>query len=155
MGNANLRETEYESCSLFYIRKVENMSTTATEFFGLDVEMKIMDNEFVNYFKWIDSLRIGDIIDVQMQTRDLYSRNKLVGTKWYEAVIRGIDEWDDDVDIGERKCLYVHYIGLNKKYDKDCVVGNFKCIAKRDTMTKGPFRTKRKPHNAYKVYGLK
>merc|ERR1712129_409329 len=57
--------------------------------------------------------------------------------RWYESVIRWIEVKDD------RKVLYLHYIGWNKKWDEVLYADNLERVAKRNTKTKGPRRERR------------
>jgi len=82
-----------------------------------------VDNEIID--NWIDTLQIGDIVDVK-DDQD----------HWYESVIRSIEHRDN------RKILYLHYIGWSKKWDEAIYADDVDRIAKRNTETKGPHRHK-------------
>jgi len=75
---------------------------------------------------WINNLQIGDIVDACDDQG-----------KWYESIIRWFEL------KGNRKLLYLHYIGWNKKWDEMIYSDDVKRIAKRNAKTKGPFRNRR------------
>merc|ERR1719411_1264915 len=85
---------------------------------------------------WINYLKIGDIVDAKDDQE-----------KWYESVIRYIEMKQD------RKLLYVHYIGWNKKWDEEIFADDFKRIAKRNSITAGPHRhANKKYYHCYDTY---
>merc|ERR1719410_1935407 len=83
---------------------------------------------------WIHHLQIGDIVDAR-------SRKNEWDNLWYEAVIRCIEM------KGNRKLLSIHYIGRanlrddQTQWDEKIFADDFKRIAKRNSMTKGPVRS--------------
>merc|ERR1712130_249958 len=85
--------------------------------------LKIKKKLLLKDMDWINDLQIGDIVDVADDQE-----------KWYESVIRYIEM------KGDRKLLYLHYIGWNKKWDEPIFADDLKRIAKRNSMTKGPYR---------------
>merc|ERR1712129_557388 len=76
---------------------------------------------------WINSLRIGDIVDARDDEGE-----------WYESVIRWFEVKDN------RKLLYLHYIGRNKEWDTTIYADDVNRIAKRNTKTHGPYRARPK-----------
>eukprot|EP01084_Bolivina_argentea_P254776 428389_1 len=90
--------------------------------------------------EWTQELKIGDIVDARDEQE-----------KWYESVIRCIES------NGEKKKLYLHYIGWNKKWDEPLEAEDVQRIAKRNTYSRGPHRPKRsqystRPSTAYPNY---
>merc|ERR1712228_642666 len=81
---------------------------------------------------WTKHLKIGDIVDAADEQE-----------KWYESIIRYIEIKKN------RKLLYLHYIGWNKKWDEQIFADDVKRIAKRNTMTKGPHRARRSQSSYY------
>merc|ERR1712039_722091 len=81
---------------------------------------------------WRNHLQIGDIVDARDDQE-----------KWYESVIRYIEL------KGDRKLLYVHYIGWDKKYDEEIFADDFTRIAKRNSKTRGLKRDKGRNKYSY------
>jgi len=88
---------------------------------------------------WINSLRIGDIVDArdQRDEQDRWYGDRWYEDGWYESVIRWIEV------EGNRKLLYLHYIGRDKEWDEAIYADDVNRIAKRNTNTKGPHRERR------------
>merc|ERR1712204_65728 len=63
---------------------------------------------------WINSLRIGDIVDANHRTsyEGRWHGETCYHDNWYESVIRWIEVKDN------KKLLYLHYIGRNKECDE-------------------------------------
>ena len=76
---------------------------------------------------WIQQLKVGDIIDVRDDQK-----------KWYEAVIRNIDNSDN------KPKLIIHYVGWKLKYDTEVLASDAKRIRKRGVKTSGPHRPGKK-----------